>query len=96
MTETSNTVTVPLDTPIKIGDGEITSVELRKPVAGELRGLQLAQLAAADYGSLETLIPRISTPTLPKSIVATMNPADFMQIAGEIIGFLTPKSATAQ
>ena len=31
--------TVTLDTPIKRGNGEITEVTLRKPSAGELRGV---------------------------------------------------------
>ena len=34
--------TVKLETPIKRGETEITVVKLRKPKAGELRGLSLS------------------------------------------------------
>ena len=40
--DTKDPNTVQLDTPIKRGDGHITSVTLRKPNSGELRGVSLA------------------------------------------------------
>ena len=42
--DTKDPNTVQLDTPIKRGDGHITSVTLRKPNSGELRGVSLAEL----------------------------------------------------
>ncbi len=42
--------TVALDTPIKRGNGLITEVTLRKPSAGELRGVSLAELLQNEGG----------------------------------------------
>lgn len=89
------TITITLDTPITLGETQITSVELRKPMAGELRGITMSALTASDYAALETLLPRITTPTLHKAMIATMDPADLLQMAGEVVGFLLPKSARA-
>lgn len=87
--------TIPLDTPIKQGKTEITSVEIRKPGAGELRGVNLVDLAQMDVSALIKVLPRITTPTLTEADVARMDPADLTQIGMTVIGFLTPKSAKA-
>ena len=54
--------TVQLDTPIKRGDGQITSVTLRKPNAGELRGVSLAELLQMKVDALQAVLPRITNP----------------------------------
>ncbi len=85
--------TVTLDVPLTIGDQTIETVQIRKPASGELRGLTMMALSQLDYTALETLLPRITTPTLTKSDIARMDPADFMQCGGEVMDFLLPKSA---
>jgi len=87
----SNTIT--LDQPIKRGDSEITEVELRKPVSGELRGLNLTDLLQMDVNALQRVLPRISTPTLTDAEVAALDPADLMQLGAVVAGFLLPKAA---
>ena len=88
---------VPLDKPIKRGEQTITHVDLRRPLAGELRGINLAALIREmDYGALELLLPRVSTPTLTRADVAQLDPADLAALASEVILFFVPKAAMAE
>lgn len=87
--------TITLDTPLPRGDGFITQVQLRKPRAGELRGVALSALLQMDVASLQIVLPRITTPTLHAPDVAALDPADLMQLATEVSGFLLPKAAMA-
>lgn len=89
------TRTVPLDHPIARGAEEIASLEVRRPKAGELRGLNLRTLSELDYLALETLLPRITTPALTKQDVASLDPSDLMQLGTEVIDFLLPKRVKA-
>lgn len=92
----TNTVNVTLDTPLKRGDTEITSIELRKPDAGALRGTNLQDLIVLDVNALAKVLPRISTPSLTEQEVFRLDPADLVQLGSEFAGFLAPKSALAQ
>lgn len=96
-TDTSgNTAAVTLNEPIVRGDQRITVVTLRRPKAGALRGINLAALVnSADYDALETLLPRISSPTLTKADVADMDPSDIVQFASEVVLFFVPKTVAA-
>lgn len=87
---------ITLDTPIKRGDNEITEIALRKPSAGELRGVTLTDLLQMDVAALTKVIPRISDPALTEAEVARMDPADLVQIGGVVAGFLLPKAALAE
>ena len=83
---------IPLETPLKRGETEITEILLRKPTAGELRGLSLVQLMNGDAGSVMVVLPRISTPTLTDAEVRGLDVADLSACALEIAAFLLPKS----
>ncbi|HEX8446264.1 MAG TPA: phage tail assembly protein [Sphingomonas sp.] len=101
MTDTSTVAlaSFTLDYDIKVADTVVhqagTTVTVRKPGAGELRGLTLVALGQGDYASLETIAPRITSPILHKQHVAAMDPADLMQFGSEVIDFLLPKAAKA-
>ncbi|WP_242415533.1 phage tail assembly protein [Sphingomonas panni] len=84
-----NDIVVGTDKPHKAGD----RITIRKPGAGELRGLSINPLIQGDYNSLETLAPRITTPILQKAHVAAMDPADFTSFGGEVLDFLLPTAA---
>lgn len=84
--------TVVLDTPIRRGTSTIDSITLRKPNAGELRGVSLAELLQMDVDSLIKVLPRISTPTLTTIEVKSMDPADLFAISSKVSGFLLQKS----
>lgn len=87
---TPKTVTVPLDSPILRGETTIAELTLRKPSAGELRGINLAALAQMETDQLLKLIPRISSPSLTGPEVNEMDPADLISCGLEIAGFLLP------
>ncbi|KQM88457.1 hypothetical protein ASE67_01475 [Sphingomonas sp. Leaf23] len=84
-----NDIVVGTDTVHKAGD----KITVRKPGAGELRGLQVNALIQGDYNALETLAPRITSPILHKAHVFAMDPADFTAFAGEVLDFLLPTAA---
>lgn len=85
--------TVTLDVPLQIGEQSIKTVQVRKPASGELRGLTMMALSQLDYAALETLLTRITMPRLSKQDIGNLDPADFMQLGGEVMDFLLPKSA---
>lgn len=81
-----------LETPIRRGDQVITSLTLRKPDAGTLRGIKLAELLQMDVGALTTLLPRISTPTLTAADAAKLDPVDLVALATEVGNFFLTKA----
>ncbi len=93
MSHTPTTATVTLDTPLKRGDTAITQIELRKPRAGELRGVALYDLVRMDVAAVQTVLPRITTPTLTRPEVDSLDPADMFQLAAEVSAFLSPRAA---
>ncbi len=87
-----NEETITLDTPIIRGEKEITSITLRKPASGELRGVSLMDLANMEVLALRKVLPRISTPTLTDIEIGRMDPADLVQCGVAIGSFLLKKS----
>ncbi|BBE51148.1 Tail protein [Ferriphaselus amnicola] len=84
--------TIILEQPIARGDTPITTLDLRKPNAGELRGLNLTDLLQMDVAALQRVLPRITSPALTEHDVAQMDPADLMQCGSVVAGFLLPKA----
>jgi len=91
MTERTST-TITLDTPIPRGDTTIEQIELRRPRAGELRGVQLVNLLHMDVAALEVVLPRLTSPALTRQDVAALDPADLTQFGMEVAGFLLTKA----
>lgn len=56
----NETVKIKMPTPFEKDGKEITEIELRKPCAGELRGLSLTEVCQMDFAAACTLLPRIS------------------------------------
>lgn len=81
-----------LDTPIQRGETFIDRICIRKPSAGELRGISLIELAQLNVNALQTVIPRISTPILTVHDVAKLEPADLLEIGTEVASFLMKKA----
>lgn len=89
---TTNTTTVKLDTPIVRPSGQtIAEVVLRKPLAGALKNIAVADLLSCKYEAVATLLPRVTTPMLHKQDVESMDPADFFKLGSEVVGFLLSK-----
>ncbi|ALI09105.1 MULTISPECIES: phage tail assembly protein [Pseudomonas] len=91
--EDDNSVT--LDTPIIRGKTLIDSITLRKPQAGELRGVHLVELLNMDVATLIKILPRISNPSITAPEAAGMDPADLLACGSKISGFLLQKSVKA-
>jgi hypothetical protein len=88
-----NQPTITLDQPIQRGAETIHQVTLRTPSAGELRGCNLTDLLQMDVAALQTVLPRITLPTLTKVDIGNLDPADLLQLGAEVAGFLLPKAA---
>lgn len=93
MTNKTTEKAVTLETSIKRGDTDITSVTVRKPQAGALRGIRLQALMDMDVNALMTVLPRVTNPTLTVQEINEMDPADLLSLSVEVITFLLPKSA---
>ncbi|HDU8646491.1 TPA: phage tail assembly protein [Morganella morganii subsp. morganii] len=97
MTEQINktSAVIELDEPIKRGDTEITSVTIRKPNSGALRGVRLQALMEMDVNSMTEVLPRITDPSLTKPEIGAMPPGDLLNMSIEVVNFLLPKSMQA-
>lgn len=87
------TETVELDSPIKRGKQTVTSITVRKPLAGALRGVSLTEILQMDVTALTRVLPRLTDPALTESEIRNMDPADLVQLGGVVAGFLLPKRA---
>lgn len=86
---------ITLDTPLTRGEQTITAITIRKPAAGELRGVKLVDLLQMDVAALTLVLPRVTTPTLTAQDVARLDPADLVQLGTAVSDFLLPKAARA-
>jgi hypothetical protein len=84
---------VELEAIITRGDEKIAFVELRKPDAGALRGLQLRPLVDLDVDMVKKLLPRITIPTLFPHEIDALEAGDLMQMGMKVMVFLMPKAA---
>ena len=78
--------TVTLKTPIKNGDKEITTLELRTPKAGEMRGLKTMDLLQMDITAHRTLLPRIC-PELTAAMFDDLEAENLTAIQSEVTSF---------
>jgi len=79
--------TITLDDPIQRGTQRIEALSLRKPTAGELRGISLVDLAQLDVSALHKVLPRITQPTLTEADVSQLALSDLLALGTEIAGF---------
>lgn len=88
---TTETHTIQLASPIQREGGPLATLALRRPVAGELRGLKVSDLIQGDISAVIAVLPRISSPFITEQEAASIDPADLGEIAGTIAGFfMTP------
>jgi hypothetical protein len=87
--------TVALVEPIVRGDRTIDQLTIRKPKAGELRGLTLSDVIGLDIATILKLIPRISEPALTDPECQNLDPADLTEIGGAIRGFFMTRGERA-
>lgn len=86
---------ITLETPLQRGDQTIDSIALRKPAAGELRGIALADLLRLDVAALIAVLPRITSPTLTPQDVQQLDLVDLTALGTEVLGFFMSKADRA-
>lgn len=94
MSQTNDAIT--LDEPLKRGEQTITSVSVRKPASGELRGVALSDLLNLEVNAVIKILPRVTSPSLTEQDCARLDPADLVQLGSKVAGFLLPKSVRAE
>ena len=100
-TDTSTSVTAApgdfiLEHDIVVADKAVltagTTIHVRKPMGGALRGANLGGLVRMDYNQVAMVAPRVTSPVLHAHLVDAMDPADITQLAGILVDFLLPTS----
>lgn len=87
---------VDFDEGFKRGEETILKVTVRRPKAGELRGLSTVDLIRQEYAAVEAVAPRITSPVMTKADVAALSPADLMTLGSEIAAFFLTKRQKAE
>ena len=73
--------------PIERESGPVKELTLRKPRAGEMRGLSIKDLMNAETSAVITLTPRICDPFITDHEASMLSAEDFAEVAGTIVGF---------
>lgn len=81
---------VTLEVPVQRGTETIGEVRVRRPNAGEMRGLNLHDLLKLDVDAMMKVLPRVTVPSLTAAEVTALDPADLVALSSEIADFLVP------
>ena len=82
---------ITLETGIVRGGQTFSTLRIRKPKAGELRGLQLDSLMSGDVNAVMSVLPRISSPSITAEEAEGLEMPDLIACAGAIKGFFMSK-----
>lgn len=82
---------VELDTPLQRGKQTVSTITVRKPLSGALRGVTLMDVMQMDVQALTKVLPRITDPALTEPEIRAMDPADLVQLGSAVSGFLLAK-----
>ena len=83
---------ITLKKPIKRGKEEITSITVREPGAGDLRGVSLAAVSELDVSTLIKIAPRITTPAITDVEANAFCLTDLMKFGKVIVGMINETS----
>jgi len=93
---TDSAILITLSEPIqRTGGAAIEAITLRKPKAGELRGLKLQDLMQSDVNTIIAVLPRISQPFITDAEAASLSCEDIAEIGGAILGFFMSRDMKA-
>ena len=79
---------ITLSNPVEINGKKTKSIELREPMAGELRGLSMLEVVQLNTNAITILAPRISD--LTETHMVNMGASDLLAVGGAIAGFFAP------
>jgi hypothetical protein len=87
---------VRLSSPLQFGDQSIDILSLRRPTAGDMRGIKLRDIIDMDVSTICILAERISLTPLAPSQLKDLDPADLLQLSVTISNFFEklPRSQT--
>jgi len=88
--------TVTLDNPLKRGEQEIEKISLRKPMGGDLAGINLGDLYNMNVIAMSKVIPRISDPMIHAPEFMTMDGEDIAALSTKVVGFLLTRQQKAE
>ena len=95
-TKPETTKTVKLSSPILRGEQTFDEIAVNKPNVLALKGLTMLDVMQMNTDAMMQLLPRVTAPMLNKADFATMEVADFIELAATAVGFLAKNSeATA-
>jgi hypothetical protein len=77
----------------KRGEEDVVKVQVRRPAAGELRGLAVLDILRQEYAAVAKLAPRVTMPVITEADVAALSPADFMTLGSAIADFFMSRQA---
>jgi hypothetical protein len=81
---------IPLTTPIKRGETEITEVIVRRPMGGDLRGCSPQGLLNVEIDTMFKVLPRVTMPPLLlHELEQSVMPADLMEMVAAVKDFFT-------
>jgi Phage tail assembly chaperone proteins, E, or 41 or 14/Phage P2 GpE len=92
----SKTVTHHLVRPLTRGETTITSLTLREPDVGALRGLKLTDVLTMDVGAIITLLSRINVDGVSASDLNGLSAADITMLASKTMLFMVSADQAAQ
>jgi hypothetical protein len=78
---------ITLSKPLTYGAGTLKELSFRRPMAGDLRGLKLGGLPDMDVDLVVKLAVRTSIQTVTEAQLHELDPADFIKVANEVVGF---------
>ena len=94
--ENPNQRIVELEVPIKRGETTISSVTLNKPNVGTLRNLSLQDVLKWEVSAVNTVLTRITMPTLSLNEINEMEVSDYTSLAAELTSFLVSAKVKSQ
>lgn len=90
--ENPNSANITLNVPLKTSDKPITSFSMRKPSAGELRGVKLFDMMQGDTAAYIEVLPRVTTPALTKAQASSLDLSDILQVMEKVGDWFAGKS----
>ena len=85
-----------LENPILRGDQSLRRIEIRKPNVGMLRNLSLQDVLKWDINATNTVLSRVTSPTLNPAELNNMDVSDYTSLAVELTNFLVSAKAKSQ
>lgn len=86
--------TVTFDEPITYGKDKLDKIQLRRPKAGDLRGVKLSEVGDLSTDEILKITPRIAIPAVTAGQLNELDSADLLKLGAAIAGFFNPKDKT--